>query len=146
MSTSNFLNDKNGIFVLPGSTDYDYTDDDFNCGMVDLVEELKDDLSKIGWSIEESLDIFTYPIYDKQGRTSGELEFVSGYYSGAQVIYSSGRDIYKELREEGNDSIKRSDYNFHDKYVIKILKKNTYCLSCVAVLGNGEAIYEQVKD
>lgn len=141
MSTCNFYNSKNGIFVLPGSTEFNGMDDS-ELAIMDFMEDVEDDLEKIDWSMTELDNDQKCTIYDNQGRIAGELEVVYGYYSGIQIVYRTGHDLYAECNSQEYGVLK-NEYNFHYKYVLKVMQKNTDYIKCVGVFSNGEAVYEK---
>ena len=149
MSTCNFLNAKNGIYVLKSTyTGEAYTAADDPDGFVyedsqyELIVQLKAALKPWGWSISQDKKSYEkYLIFDKKMKFAGSLEFKSGYYEGVQVIFSTAQDVNRELAANGCEKLVY--INKHYKNIIRLLKKFTICLQVVGVFNNGEAIYTE---
>ena len=149
MSTCNFENAKNGIFVLKSTyTGEAYTgiDDidglEYEDSQFELIVQLEAALKPWGWSISQDKKSYQkYFIFDKKMKFAGSLEFQAGYYEGVQVIFSTAQDVNKELVEDG---CARLVYiNRHYKNILRLLKKFTICLQVSGVFDNGEAIYTE---
>ena len=149
MSTCNFLNAKNGIYVLKstytgeaytGINDIDgleYEDSQF-----ELIVQLEATLKPWGWTVTRNKNEYDrYSFFDRIGRYAGSIEFKSGYYEGVQVIFSTAKGVNKELSENG---CARLVYiNRHYKNILRLLKKFTICLQVSSVFDNGGAIYTE---
>ena len=149
MSTCNFENAKNGIFVLKDPDNeqlYTWGDDSegciYECCKDYLIDELKVGLEPWGWSIsQDKKESEKYLIFDKKWNFAGSLEFQGGYYDGVQVIFSTAQDVNNELAENGESRL--VNINRHYKNVLRLLKKFTVCLQVAGVFDNGEAIYTE---
>ena len=149
MSTCNFENAKNGIFVLkdpdngqPYSWDDDAEGCIYECCKDDLIDELKVGLEPWGWTISQNKnEDERYSFFDGVGKYAGSIEFQAGYYDGVQVVFSTAQDVNKELAENGCEKLVY--INKHYKNILRLLKKFTICLQVGAVLSNGEAIYTE---
>ena len=149
MSTCNFENAKNGIFVLKDPDNgqlYTWDDDSegciYECCKDYLIDELKVGLEPWGWSIsQDKKESEKYLIFDKKMNFAGSLEFQGGYYDGAQVIFLTAQDVNNELAENGESRL--VNINRHYKNVLRLLKKFTVCLQVAGVFDNGEAIYTE---
>ena len=149
MSTCNFLNAKNGIYVLKSTyTGETYTAADDPDGLVyedsqfELIVQLESALKPWGWTISQNKnEDERYSFFDRIGKYAGSIEFKAGYYEGVQVIFLTAQDVNKELVENG---CKKLTYiNRHYKNILRLLKKFTICLQEAAVFDNGEAIYAE---
>ena len=149
MSTCNFENAKNGIFVLKstytGET-YSGVDDpdgmEYESSQNELIVQLETALKPWGWSIsQDKKESEKYLIFDKKMNFAGSLEFQGGYYDGAQVIFLTAQDVNNELAENGESRL--VNINRHYKNVLRLLKKFTVCLQVAGVFDNGEAIYAE---
>ena len=149
MSTCNFLNAKNGIFVLKSTyTGEAYTAADDPDGFVyedsqfELIIQLKAALKPWGWTVSQNKNEYErYSFFDGVGKYAGSIEFQAGYYEGVQVIFSTAQDVNKELAENGCEKLVY--INRHYKNILRLLKKFTICLQVAGVLDNGEAIYTE---
>ena len=149
MSTCNFENAKNGIFVLKSTyTGKAYTaaDDpdglEYEDSQFELILQLKAALKPWGWSISQDKKSYEkYFIFDKKMKFAGSLEFQAGYYEGVQVIFSTAQDVNKELAENGCGRL--IYINKHYKNILRLLKKFTVCLQVAGAFDNGEAIYAE---
>ena len=149
MSTCNFLNAKNGIYVLKSTyTGEAYTAADDPDGFVyedsqfELIVQLKAALKPWGWTVSQNKNEHErYSFFDSVGRYAGSIEFKAGYYEGVQVIFSTAQDVNKELADNG--CTKLVYINRHYKNILRLLKKFTICLQVGGVFDNGEAIYAE---
>ena len=149
MSTCNFLNAKNGIFVLKSTyTGEAYTAADDPDGFVyedsqyELIIQLKAALKPWGWTVSQNKNEYErYSFFDRIGRYAGSIEFKAGYYEGVQVIFLTAQDVNKELADNG--CAKLVYINRHYKNILRLLKKFTICLQAAGVFDNGEAIYTE---
>lgn len=161
MSTNNFINDKNGIFVLPD--DYIWTDEDYveydTDAFLDNFDSL---LREQNWGLEtvkhhdgdnayydyiERNDGYT--ILDDHGLIAGTIYFESGYYEGVQVIYKNARDVFDDrgyttdTRDGNYCSMREQGFSRKYAYAIKCLKTLTEHLQKVGQFSNGSAVYER---
>ena len=149
MSTCNFLNAKNGIYILKSTyTGKVYTgiDDpdglEYEDSQFELIVQLKAALKPWGWSISQDKKSYQkYLIFDKKMKFAGSLEFQAGYYEGVQVIFSTAQDVNKELAENGCEKLVY--INRHYKNILRLLKKFTICLQVAAVFDTGETLYTE---
>ena len=149
MSTCNFLNAKNGIYILKSTyTGEAYTgiDDpdglEYEDSQFELIVQLKAALKPWGWSISQDKKSYQkYLIFDKKMKFAGSLEFQAGYYEGVQVIFSTAQDVNKELAENGCEKLVY--INRHYKNILRLLKKFTICLQVAAVFDTGETLYTE---
>lgn len=149
MSTCNFLNAKNGIFVLKSTyTGEAYSGVDDPDGFVyedsqfELIVQLEAALKPWGWSIsQDKKESEKYLIFDKKFNFAGSLEFQGGYYDGVQVIFLTAQDVNNELADNGESRL--VNINRHYKNILRLLKKFTICLRVAGVFDNGEAIYTE---
>lgn len=161
MSTNNFYNHENGIFVLPTQTLEDfieaYGDDEFfeNAEEQDFIEALgfqeeqdaeefldinmflAEELAKV-YDLQEDQGILS--VYNKQSKLVAQLSLRSGYYAGVQLIVETdpseiGFDCYtaSEIRES---------YTPNHKRLLKIIAQHTTAINLVGSFSNGEAVYE----
>lgn len=150
MATCNFLNAKNGIYVLKSTyTGEAYTGIDDSEGLeyedsqYDLIVQLETGLKPWEWTVRKNKnEDERYSFFDSVGRYAGSIEFQAGYYDGVQVIFSTAQDVNKELAENGCDKL--IYINKHYKNILRLLKKFTICLQVAAVFNNGETLYEEV--
>ena len=149
MSTCNFFNAKNGIYVLKSIyTDEAYSgvDDpdgiEYEDSQNELIIQLESALKPRGWSISQDKKSYQkYLIFDKKFNFAGSLEFKGGYYDGVQVIFLTAQDINNELADNGESGL--VNINRHYKNILRLLKKFTICLQVAGVFNNGEAIYAE---
>ena len=149
MSTCNFENAKNGIYVLKSTyTGEAYTAADDPDGFVyedsqyELIIQLKAALKPWGWTVSQNKNEYErYSFFDRIGRYAGSIEFKAGYYEGVQVIFLTAQDVNKELADNG--CAKLVYINRHYKNILRLLKKFTICLQAAGVFDNGEAIYTE---
>ena len=149
MSTCNFLNAKNGIYVLKSiytNEAYSGVDDpdgiEYEGSQNELIIQLESALKPWGWSIsQDKKESEKYLIFDKKFNFAGSLEFKGGYYDGVQVIFSTAQDINNELADNGESRL--VNINRHYKNILRLLKKFTICLQVAGVFNNGEAIYAE---
>lgn len=162
MATNNFINDKNGIFVLP--KDYIWVDDDYieydTDAFLDNFDRL---LRQKGWGLEtykiyNENDLYYdfierndgYTILDGDGLIAGTIYFESGYYEGVQVIYKNIRDVFDDRGYttdtwDGNYcSMREQGFSRKYAYAIKCLKDLTEHYQKVGQFSNGSAVYEQI--
>ena len=162
MATNNFINDKNGIFVLPES--YVWVDDDYveydTDAFLDSFDSL---LRENGWGLEtikrhDGEDTYYdyierndgYTILDDHGLIAGTIYFESGYYDGVQVIYKNARDVFDDRGYttdtwDGNYcSMREQGFSRKRAYAIKCLKDLTEHLQKVGQFSDGSAVYKQV--
>ena len=161
MSTNNFINDKNGIFVLPDDyiwTDEDYVEYDTSVFLNDFDTLLKEQ----NWGLEvtkhhngdNAYYEYTkrndgYTILDDHGLIAGTIYFESGYYEGVQVIYKNARDVFDDRGYttdtwDGNYcSMREQGFSRKYAYAIKCLKDLTEHLQKVGQFSNGSAVYER---
>ena len=149
MSTCNFLNAKNGIYVLKSTyTGEAYSRADDPDGFVyedsqfELIVQLESALKPWGWAVSQNKNEYErYSFFDRIGRYAGSIEFKSGYYDGVQVVFSTAQDVNRELAANGCEKLVY--INKHYKNILRLLKKFTICLQVVGVFDNGEAIYAE---
>lgn len=150
MSTCNFQNAKRGIFVLKNPDNgqlYTWDNDPegciYECYKDYLIDKLKDGLKPWKWTVSKNKnEDERYSFFDGVGRYAGSIEFQPGYYDGVQVVFSTARDVNKELVANGCEKLVY--INKHYKNILRLLKKFTVCVQVKAVLNNGEAIYTEV--
>ena len=150
MSTCNFLNAKNGIYILKSTyTGKAYTaaDDpdglEYEDSQFELIVQLKAALKPWGWTVSKNKNEYErYSFFDRVGKYAGSIKFQAGYYDGVQVIFSTVQDVNKELAEDGCEKLVY--INKHYKNILRLLKKFTIRLQVEAVLSNGEAFYTEV--
>ena len=149
MSTCNFLNAKNGIYILKSTyTGEAYTgiDDidglEYEDSQFELIVQLESALKPWGWTVSKNKNEYErYSFFDRVGKYAGSIEFKAGYYEGAQVIFSTAQDVNKKLAENGCEKLVY--INRHYKNILRLLKKFTICLQVEAVFSNGEALYRE---
>ena len=120
MATCNFLNAKNGIFVLKSiytGEAYSGVDDpdgmEYEDSQNELIVQLESALKPWGWSISQDKKSYQkYLIFDKKWKFAGSLEFQGGYYDGAQVIFLTAQDINNELADNGENRLVNIKYWF----------------------------------
>ena len=162
MATNNFINDKNGIFVLPES--YAWVDDDYVEYDTDAFLDNFDSLLREGgWGLEfnkhfDGNDAYYgfierndgYTILDDQGLIAGTIYFESGYYEGVQVIYKNARDVFDDRGYTTDTwdgkycSMREQGFSRKRAYAIKCLKDLTKHLQKVGQFSDGSAVYKQV--
>lgn len=162
MSTNNFINDKNGIFVLPEEyiwTDEDYVEYDTDAFLNDFDTLLRER----NWKLEtikrhDGEDTYYdyierndgYTILDDHGLIAGTIYFESGYYEGVQVIYKNIRDVFDDRGYttdtwDGNYcSMREQGFSRKYAYAIKCLKDLTEHLQKVGQFSDGSAVYKQL--
>jgi len=158
MSTNNFYNHENGIYVLPMQSLQEfieaYGDDEFfeDAEEQDFIEALQfqeeqdaeefldinmflaEELAKV-YDLQEDRDSLT--VYNKQGKTVASLSLRSGYYEGVQLI------VETDPGELGLDGYTLSEsYTPHHKRLLKIVAQHTTAINLVGSFSNGEAVYE----
>ena len=149
MSTCNFLNAKNGIYVLKSTyTGEAYTgiDDidglEYEDSQFELIVQLESALKPWGWTVSKNKNEYErYSFFDRIGRYAGSIEFQSGYYEGVQVIFSTAQDVNKELAENGCKKL--VNINRHYRNILRLLKKFTICLQVATVFDTGETLYRE---
>lgn len=161
MSTNNFINDKNGIFVLPD--DYIWADGDYiEYETDDFLNDFEDLLRENGWTLEfhkrfNGMNTYYdyierndgYTILDDHGLIAGTIYFESGYYEGVQVIYKNARDVFDDRGYntdtwDGNYcSMREQGFSRKYAYAVKCLKTLTEHLRKVGQFSNGSAVYER---
>lgn len=162
MATNNFVNDKNGIFVLPES--YAWVDEDYiEYDTDDFLNNFEDLLHEKGWTLEfykrfNGMDTYYdyverndgYTILDDQGLIAGTIYFEAGYYEGMQVIYKKARDVFDD-RGYTTDSwdgkyCSMQDQGFSRKraYALQCLKQLTEHLQKAGQFSDGSAVYTQL--
>lgn len=161
MATNNFVNDKNGIFVLP--EDYIWVDDDYVEYDTDaFLNNFDTLLREQNWQLEtvkrhDGEDTYYtyierndgYTILDDHGLIAGTIYFESGYYEGVQVIYKNVRDVFDDRGYTTDDwdgkycSMREQGFSRKYAYAIKCLKDLTEQLQKVGQFSNGSAIYER---
>lgn len=161
MATNNFINDKNGIFVLPD--DYIWTDEDYVEYDTDtFLDDFDRLLRQNGWGLEtikhhDGEDIYYdyierndgYTILDDRGLIAGTIYFESGYYEGAQVIYKNARDVFDDRGYTTDTwdgkycSMREQGFSRKYAYAIKCLKDLTEQLQKVGQFSDGSAVYER---
>lgn len=162
MSTNNFINDKNGIFVLP--EDYIWTDEDYVEYDTDaFLDDFDSLLREGGWGLEINKrhigdDVYRdfierddgYTILDDHRLIAGTIYFEPGYYEGVQVIYKNTRDVFDDrgYTTDGWDgkycSMREQGFSRKYAYAIKCLKELTEHLQKVGQFSNGSAVYKQL--
>ena len=150
MSTCNFFNAKNGIYILKSTyTGEAYTgiDDpdglEYEDSQFELIVQLKAALKPWGWTVSKNKNEYErYSFFDCVGKYAGSIKFQAGYYDGVQVIFSTAQDVNKELVE--NDCEKLTYINKHYKNILRLLKKFTICLQVAVVFSTGETLYTEV--
>lgn len=162
MATNNFVNDKNGIFVLP--EDYVWTDEDYVEYDTDaFLDDFDRLLRQNGWGLEtikrrdgentyydyiERNDGYT--ILDDHGLIAGTIYFESGYYDGVQVIYKNARDVFDDRGYTTDTwdgrycSMREQGFSRKHAYAIKCLNDLTEHYQKVGQFSNGSAIYKQI--
>lgn len=161
MATNNFINDKNGIFVLP--EDYIWVDDDYVEYDTDsFIDDFDTLLREQNWQLEtvkrhDGEDTYYtyierndgYTILDDHGLIAGTIYFESGYYEGVQVIYKNVRDVFDDRGYTTDDwdgkycSMREQGFSRKYAYAIKCLKELTEQLRKVGQFSNGSAVYER---
>lgn len=162
MATNNFVNDKNGIFVLP--EDYIWTDEDYVEYDTDaFLDDFDTLLKERNWGLEANKrhidngvyrDFIErndgYTILDDHGLIAGTIYFEAGYYDGVQVIYKNARDVFDD-RGYTTDSWDGKYYSMRDQgfsrkraYAIKCLRDLTEHLQKVGQFSDGSAVYKQL--
>lgn len=161
MATNNFINDKNGIFVLP--EDYIWTDEDYIEYDTDaFLNDFDTLLREQNWKLEtikrhDGEDTYYtyierndgYTILDDHGLIAGTIYFESGYYEGVQVIYKNARDVFDDRGYTTDDwdgkycSMREQGFSRKYAYAIKCLKTLTEQLRKVGQFSNGSAVYER---
>lgn len=162
MATNNFINDKNGIFVLPD--DYIWTDEDYIEYDTDaFLNDFDTLLRECNWKLEtikrhDGEDAYYdyierndgYTILDDHGLIAGTIYFESGYYDGVQVIYKNTRDVFDDRGYttdtwDGNYcSMREQGFSRKYAYAIKCLKDLTEHLQKVGQFSDGSAVYKQL--
>lgn len=162
MATNNFINDKNGIFVLPDEyiwTDEDYIEYDTDAFLDDFDRLLRQN----GWGLETNKtynenDLYHgfverndgYTILDDKGLIAGTIYFESGYYEGVQVIHKNARDVFDDRGYTTDDwdgkyySMREQGFSCKRAYAIKCLKELTEQLRKVVQFSDGSAVYKQL--
>lgn len=161
MATNNFINDKNGIFVLPD--DYVFTDEDYiECDTDSFLDDFDRLLRQKGWKLETNKsynenDIYHgfierndgYTVLDDHGLIAGTIYFENGYYDGVQVIYKNARDVFDDRGyttdtwEGKYCSMREQGFSCKRAYAIKCLKELTEHLQKVGQFSDGSAVYKQ---
>jgi hypothetical protein len=168
MSTNNFANHENGIFVIKG---YDF--DEVKADILENLEWNDMEASEVtdeyvyetinnynedyytDWlhnlpELEKYYDIYVSDshleaeIYNKQGKKVADLRLESGYYEDVQVIvetdpYVIGFDGYFDTQAELLEQ-----YTPNHKRLLNILGKITTPIVKVGQFNNGEALYSAV--
>ena len=162
MSTNNFINDKNGIFVLPD--DYVFTDEDYIEYDTDaFIDDFDRLLRQKGWGLETNKsynknDIYHgfierndgYTILDDRGLIAGTIYFENGYYDGVQVIYKNARNVFDDRGYTTDSwdgkycSMREQGFSCKHAYALKCLKDLTEHLQKVGQFSNGSAVYKQI--
>lgn len=162
MATNNFINDKNGIFVLP--EDYIWTDEDYiEYNMDAFLNDFDTLLRERNWQLEtvkrhDGEDAYYdyierndgYTILDDHGLIAGTIYFEAGYYDGVQVIYKNTRDVFDDRGYTTDDwdgkywSMREHGFSRKYAYAIKCLKDLTEHLQKVGQFSDGSAVYEQL--
>lgn len=163
MSTNNFINDKNGIFVLPKENyawiDIDYIEYDTDS----FLNNFNEFLQKKGWGLEtirrsDGNDVYYdykerndgYTILDDHGLIAGTIYFEAGYYDGMQVIYKNARDVFDDRGYTTDSwdgkycSMREQGFSCKHAYALKCLKDLTEHLQKVGQFSNGSAVYKQI--
>ena len=159
MATGNFINHKNGIYVLKEATFeealedvktyYEETDKNIEDITNEEVWEQKNELDRIIFDdfeyrlaevmLEKGLEVkangYRYLIF-RNDKILAELNLKDGYYSGCQVVANTDKEYLKNLGYEV------SKYN---KTMFKQLKKITNEYKVSAYFSNGETFYEKVS-
>ena len=158
MSTNNFYNHENGIYVLPTQTLEEfienYGDDEVfeDAEEQDFIEALRfqeeqdaEDFLNINMFLAEELsklydlktDGYNLEVFNKQGKMVASLSLRSGYYAGYQII------VETDPGELGlDDYILSKSYTPHHKRLLKIVAQHTTAIKLVGSFSNGEAVYE----
>lgn len=162
MATNNFINDKNGIFVLP--EEYIWTDEDYiEYDTDEFLNDFDTLLRKQNWKLEtikrhDGEDAYYdyierndgYTILDNDGLIAGTIYFESGYYDGVQVIYKNARDVFDDRGYttdtwDGNYcSMREQGFSRKYAYAVKCLKDLTEHLQKVGQFSDGSAVYKQL--
>lgn len=158
MSTNNFYNHENGIFILPTYTLEEFIkefgdDEHFeNAEEQDFIEALEfqqsmdaEEFLQIDSFLAEELkelydlktDGYDLEVYNKQGKILARLGLRSGYYEGTQLIVTTDPG---ELSLDGY-TLKES-YTPNHKRLLKIIAQHTTAINLVGSFSNGEAVYE----
>ena len=143
MSTSNFYNSENGIFVVPGSDEEWFTSDDLELFKEDLIDMVENKNYEVNTQANDRLIVL------KNDLIVAELSFEDGYYSGVQVIVETDKDELEERYRgwngyQGNDWTPIKLYTPYNKRLIKLVEKATQELKVVARFSNGETIYKEI--
>ena len=162
MATNNFINDKNGIFVLP--EDYIWTDEDYvEYDTNEFLNDFDTRLREHNWKLEtikhhggenayydyiERNDGYT--ILDDHGLIAGTIYFEAGYYDGVQVVYKNTRDVFDDRGYTTDTwdgsycSMREQGFSRKYAYAIKCLKDLTEHLQKVGQFSDGSAVYKQL--
>lgn len=159
MATGNFINHKNGIYVLKETTFEEaledvkmyYEEEDKNIEDItdEEVWEQKNELDRIILDdfkyrlaevmLEKGLEVkangYRYLIF-RNDKILAELSLKDGYYSGCQVVVNTDKEYLKNLGYEVSK---------HNKTMFKQLKKATNQYKVSAYFSNGETFYEKVS-
>lgn len=163
MSTNNFFNHENGIFILPEheweeieemlleehepeevtdqliSSEIDFQNESlYECWLDNFAYELEE--KGYGYKM---INPYMCKVYNKQDKLLAELEVHGGYYSGAQVIVETDPvnllDGYYSTQSELLEQ-----YTPNHKRLLKLVSQYTTPLVKVGQFSNGEAVYEKV--
>lgn len=166
MSTNNFWNHENGIFVLQQLTeeeaklnllDNDWSEEDITSEAIqneislyehhDCEEFFEDGcginywLEEKGYTVVKEKGNYSAKVYNKADKLVAELKLESGYYTGVQVIVETDPDNlldgYYETRTELLEQ-----YTPHHKRLLKYIGQYTKPLLKVGQFSNGEAVYQ----
>lgn len=161
MSTNNFYNHENGIYVLPMQSLQEfieaYGDDEVFEGAEeqDYIEALQfqeeqdaEEFLELSMYLAEELakvydlkkDEYSLDVFNKQGKMVASLSLRSGYYEGTQLIVET--DPCEIGLEEYSDAELREMYTPHHKRLLKIVAQHTTAINLVGSFSNGEAVYE----
>ena len=169
MATGNFLNHKNGIFVIC-NYDFDdtkkdllengdYTDDKLSDESVYeemnfcAQEEFDNFFDCFGNYISDHYDLveqknYVATVYNKTGKLVAELALKSGYYSAAQVVVETDFELLAERYldyDYERGAYLKGEYTPHHKRLIKMLAEYTTPIVCIGVFSSGEAVYQKAS-
>lgn len=170
MSTNNFYNHKNGIYLVPEYTyedikemllDNDYSEEEITDELIQsehdfysemTCEEFLQDgchlnywLEEKGYkTIQDERNRYKAKVFNKGGKLLAELRLESGYYTGCQVIVETDIDVIEPWVNdyEMTKAEINNMYSPHHKRLLKAIAEYTTPLIKVGQFSNGEAIYK----
>lgn len=169
MSTNNFYNHKNGIYLVPEYTyedikemllDNDYSEEEITDELIqsehdflleiECEEFLQDGMGLNAWLTEKGYAVtqdnnnYKAKVFNKGGKLLAELRLESGYYTGCQVIVET--DPYILLDGYFNtQSELLEQYTPHHKRLLKAIAEYTVPIVKVGGFSDGSAVYELAK-